>query len=237
MTGLRALRLTLRDLWQEAFVILSIGFIGGLLSLLIIPLPFVLAGTYGVALRIAGGRIAGWREWYEDARAHARFFYKWALLVALVVVVLLTNVNFYWNMAGSFGEVAGGVAMGLLIVWLLLQPYVPALYLLHHRLLAGDTPSPEAAPSREGALAEVVDGAPPGAAQRGPLGLRESLRRSIFLALRNPVATLLPWPLTFALLVAVGGLGLWPAALVLPALWAVYYTRAVALAVDVVEEL
>ena len=209
MTGLRALRLTLSDLWDEGFVLLSLGFIGGLLSLLIIPLPFVLAGYYGVALRIAGGRVAGWREWFRDARTHARFLYKWALLVAVVAAVLATNVDFYWKMSAAPAQVAGGVALALLVVWLLGQPFVPALHILHYRLQPQETPP----------------------------GVRQSLRLAARMALRNPVATLLPWPLTFLLLLAVGALGLWPAALVVPVLWVVFATHAVALAADVVEQI
>jgi hypothetical protein len=128
MDGLRALRLTALDFWEESFIILGTGLVGGLLSLLLLPIPFVLAAHYGIADRLSDERVISWRAWLEGGRAHALFFYKWFLLAVFVSVVFLGNVVFYSRFDASWAPVMRLVALSLLLLWLLPQPFVPALY-------------------------------------------------------------------------------------------------------------
>ena len=128
LDGIRALRLTALDLWEDSFTVLGTGLLGGMLSLLLLPLPFVLAGHYGVADRISEQRIVTGRIWFQCGRKHAPFFYKWMLLVALVSVILLGNIAFYQRLDASWTTIVSWLMMSLLFLWLLPQPLVPALY-------------------------------------------------------------------------------------------------------------
>lgn len=129
MNGLRALRLALEDVWEESFVVVGMGLIGGVLSLFILPIPFVLAGHYGVAHQIEQEQFAGWRLWIEKARSEAVFFYKWLFLVLLATILLAGNIYFYSQLDTSWGIALGWLAGGTLLLWLFPQPIVPALYL------------------------------------------------------------------------------------------------------------
>jgi hypothetical protein len=128
MIGLHALRLAINDLWEESSLVLSSALLGGLLSLLLFPFPFVLAAHYGTADRIGDQLVVSWRTWLQAGRAHARFFYKWFLLVAFVSLVFLSNLYFYSRFEAWWATALRWLVAGLLLFWLLPQPLVPALY-------------------------------------------------------------------------------------------------------------
>jgi hypothetical protein len=47
--GLYALRLTILDLWEESFLVSGLALLGGVLTLPLFPLPFVLTAHSGTA--------------------------------------------------------------------------------------------------------------------------------------------------------------------------------------------
>ena len=129
MSGLQALRRTLSDLWDESLFIILTGVLGGLLSLLLLPIPFVMAAHYNSALRISDRRVVSLRDWFRLGREHLSFFAKWALLAVVVAVVLAGNVYFYLRLTIEWAWLVGYAVLGLLFTWLLPQPFVPAFYL------------------------------------------------------------------------------------------------------------
>ena len=129
MTAWRALRLAFADVYDELLVLMGAGFLGGALSLLLIPFPLVLGGHYGALKRAAEGRIVSLGDWLSLARDNAGFFYKWVAVAVGVATVLVLNVPFYWRMGTAWGQIAGGVAAGIFLLWMLPQPFAPALYL------------------------------------------------------------------------------------------------------------
>lgn len=129
MTAWRALKLAFTDVYDELLVLMGAGILGGALSLLLIPFPLVLGGHYGALRRAAEGRIVSLGDWLSAAREHVGFFYKWAAVAVGVGTVLGLNIPFYWRMGTAWGQIAGGVAVGLFLLWMLPQPFAPALYL------------------------------------------------------------------------------------------------------------
>lgn len=129
MNGLRAIWLALRDVWYELSIVTLASLAGGLLSLLVVPLPFVLAAHYGLARRIVRGRAAGWRDWVEAGRTHARFFYKWVGLLALTVAIFAVDLRFYLQRPNTFLFLLFSFFMGFFLVWVFVQLLVPPLYL------------------------------------------------------------------------------------------------------------
>jgi hypothetical protein len=132
MTGLRALRLAIGDMWEESTMVVSIGLLGLLLSLFILPFPFVLAAHYGTADRVREGRFVSWRVWFQAGREQARFFYQWVILVTLVALTFVANFYFYQRFDGSWATALRWLMIGLLLLWLIPQPLVPALYIRQH---------------------------------------------------------------------------------------------------------
>ncbi|MDT8304855.1 MAG: hypothetical protein RRC07_02870 [Anaerolineae bacterium] len=125
----RAFRLAMGDLWESSILVVTGGLFGGLASILLIPLPFVLAAHYGSALRLAEQRVATWRTWLADARQETSFFVKWSLLLAVTIVISLVNVYFYGQMPFTGAVLLRWLMALLLLLWLLPQPFVPAIFL------------------------------------------------------------------------------------------------------------
>ena len=126
--ALRALRLAARDFWEESLTLILLGLIGGILIVLVLPIPFVLAAHYGVAARIPEQRTIGWRDWVAVGRAHAPFFYRWFLLVLGITLLFLGSAYFYTELGATWALALSGLSGGLLLLWWLPQPFVPALY-------------------------------------------------------------------------------------------------------------
>jgi hypothetical protein len=107
---------------------LLVGLAGGVLSLLVLPVPFVLAAHYATASRISEDRVATLRTWFEEGLANARFFYGWALVLLLLGVVLLSGILYYGRFATPWSLLLRWLCILFLTIWLLPQPLVAALY-------------------------------------------------------------------------------------------------------------
>lgn len=129
MSAIEALRRAFRDLWDESLLILLAGLVGGLLSLLILPIPYVLGAHYSMALRVSERRVTSLRDWFRLGRPHLRFFILWCLLAGGVAIVLLGNIIFYMRLQWEWAWILGYIMIGLFFTWLLPQPFVPAFYL------------------------------------------------------------------------------------------------------------
>lgn len=125
----RAFRLALGDLWESSILVVTAGLLSGLVAFLILPLPFILAAHYGSAARLAQQNVAGWRTWLADARRESRFFVVWTLLLLVTIAIFLSNVSFYSQLGGAGAAILRWVMLLLLMLWLLPQPFAPALYL------------------------------------------------------------------------------------------------------------
>jgi hypothetical protein len=125
----RAFRLALGDLWETSILVVTAGLLSGLVAFLLIPLPFIFAAHYGSAARLAEQNVASWRTWLADARRESRFFVNWTLLLLLTIAISLVNVYFYGQLTFAGANLLRWVMALLLFLWLLPQPFVPALYL------------------------------------------------------------------------------------------------------------
>lgn len=128
MVGLRALWEATLDMWEELFSLFVYSILGALLSLLIVPIPFVLGAHYGVSRRVVQMKVVSWRLWYENGREHWRFFYKWGALVAFTIVLIVVDVRFYGRVDVPLSGILQQVLVGLFLLWMAMQPFVPAFY-------------------------------------------------------------------------------------------------------------
>jgi hypothetical protein len=128
MDGLRAIRLAARDLWEESSLLVLAGLVGGVLSLLVLSLPFVLAAHYAAAARIAEDQVTTLRSWFEEGWASVGFHYQWFLLLILVSLLPLSGILFYGRFATAWALPLRWFCVLFLTIWLLPQPFVPALY-------------------------------------------------------------------------------------------------------------
>lgn len=163
MSTLDSLRRTLSDLWDEALLLTLTGVIGGILSIFLVTIPFVLASHYHTALRISQHRVVSLRQAirmmvFGLERRQIRFFVLWSLLVTFVAVVLVANVYFYLRLQYEWAWMLGYAFIGLFITWVLPQPFVPAFYL-----------------------------------QQSDRRLRTALRNTVILSVTEPISILLAW--------------------------------------------
>ncbi len=129
MYAIGALRQALSDLWEESLFIIVSGLLGGLFSILVLTIPLVFAAHYNAALRISERRVVSIRDWFRLSRENLRFFVAWALLAILIAVMLAGNVLFYMQLNVEWARLLAWAMGGLLITWVLPQPFVPAFYL------------------------------------------------------------------------------------------------------------
>lgn len=129
MTAIRAYgRATLTAL-EEIFSIFLYSIIGGILSLFLLPIPFVVAAHYGVAHRLAESRIVSWRIWFDEGRRHARFFYRWMALIAGSLLLAYVDIRFYGRADVPGAAIIQPLMAAVFVLWFVFQPLVPIIYL------------------------------------------------------------------------------------------------------------
>ncbi|GAP64682.1 hypothetical protein ARMA_3105 [Ardenticatena maritima] len=126
----------LRDLWDEAFLILLMGIVGGLLGMTVVLIPLVLMAHATLAWRIVNGYAVSWRDWVKGARQHWIFGYTWAFIVLAVTMVLLVNWQFYAIRDAAWARLMQGIIVGAFFVALAVLPMAPLFYVINqtHRL-------------------------------------------------------------------------------------------------------
>jgi hypothetical protein len=129
VVALGALRRSVADIWDEFLFLALSGLAGGLLSLLVVTIPLALAAHYGATLAISEQNVVSLRRWLAYGRQELRFFAKWFLLAFFVGLVLASNILFYLQFEAVWSSLVAALMAGLLLVWVLPQPFAPAFYL------------------------------------------------------------------------------------------------------------
>nr|WP_290665188.1 hypothetical protein [Ardenticatena sp.] len=126
----------LRDVWDEAFLILLMAVVGGVLSITVVLVPLVLMGHAMLAWRIVDGYAVSWRDWVNGARQHWLFGYTWAFIVLAVAMILLANWHFYGIREAAWARLMQGFVVGAFFVALAILPLAPLFYIVNqnHRL-------------------------------------------------------------------------------------------------------
>lgn len=111
--------------------VLQANLLPGVLVLLLAALPAApaTAGLYSVAERIADGRTASVRHFFEGLRAYATLSWKVYGLWTFGLIVIITNLFFYPSM-GSVGLILMALFLNLLVIWCGLLIYIGPLMLL-----------------------------------------------------------------------------------------------------------
>ena len=124
---------TTAPLWAAALYMLVDGqvWLAALATMLgTIPAGPMTMGLIAVAWRLADGRVSGFRDFFGAVWQHARvgwiLFGSWMLGFLLI----LFNLGYYGTLPGWVGVLLTTVAIYLLLFWLSLLIYAPALFLL-----------------------------------------------------------------------------------------------------------
>lgn len=122
-------RQSLRDFWEEMYILVLSNVIWLGLCLLVIPGPPATAGLYYLTNRVAHGRSVGLRTFFEGLR---RYFIKgwlWAMANAFFLAVMGANFSFYGRFQGFWVQFVQGLFLGAAVLWLTLQLYTFPLLL------------------------------------------------------------------------------------------------------------
>ena len=129
----RVLGESLRDTYTELPLLLQLNVVTLLLLLPLITAPPALLALWAVANKVARGEPISWADYYQALRGH--FGRAWAItsLHAGVLVGIVVNLWFYAPGNNPFGLSVQislyiqAIWIGLLLVWLLISQYIPAL--------------------------------------------------------------------------------------------------------------
>jgi len=100
--------------------------------LLIGVLPFgpATAGLYAVAERVADGRTASWRDFFQGVRTYAKLSWKVYGLWMLGLVLILVNLQFYQQMESPIGAFLNILFLYFGLIWFELLIYIGPLMLI-----------------------------------------------------------------------------------------------------------
>lgn len=97
-------------------------------SVLMFAIPPVLFGLFWLTYQISLGNAVKFGTFWDGAKQHRKTAYIWGGINLLVIVTLIANIVFYQQQPAAW---AGYVVMlfnGLLLVWIILQMMVLALF-------------------------------------------------------------------------------------------------------------
>lgn len=124
MRALRIFWLSLRDLYEELFTFAGLNLLWWLCAVVIVLLPPATAGLMYIANELAHERRIEWSMFLTGARLYFWRSYQVTLVSIGVVILLLTNIWFYVNVASGILQYLTILWIYLLIIWALAQLYV-----------------------------------------------------------------------------------------------------------------
>jgi uncharacterized membrane protein YesL len=116
MNAFKIIWKSMRAYYSELFSLVLMGVVTLIVSVLVIPAPFALAGLSYVAQRSVEGRSTKWRDYWEGVKHHGPRNALNALFTVVVYVLIAANIWFYNNPAVS--PLPERIAVWLTAFWL-----------------------------------------------------------------------------------------------------------------------
>lgn len=133
MTVLRVFWSSVKDVWEELFMLALMNLVTALLLVPIVTFPPALAGLWSVSNIAARGKSIAWSDYFD---AFKRYFGKsWALAGINIGVIATLGLNIWFYQAGNpplnLSDTASLMIRAfwtsLLVIWVFLQMYPMAL--------------------------------------------------------------------------------------------------------------
>ncbi|MBI3942074.1 MAG: hypothetical protein HY326_03605 [Chloroflexi bacterium] len=115
---------SIKDFWDELFVLMLLNLAWVIMALLIIPVPLATIGLYYVSNRVTQGRAVRFSLFWEGMRLYAGLAYR--LFIADIVVggILLFNTGFYGRQPGLLFAALQMLFLAFFLFWLSFQFYL-----------------------------------------------------------------------------------------------------------------
>ncbi len=107
---------SMRAYYSELISLVLMGIATLIVSLLVIPAPFALAGLWTVAQRAVEGRSTKWRDFWAGIKRHGPRNLLNTLLAVLIYFLIATNIWFYNN--PDISPLSPKIAVWLTAFWL-----------------------------------------------------------------------------------------------------------------------
>lgn len=127
MTGIESEKITFREslinIYYDLVPLVSLNIIWFLLTLPIVTAFPAAAGLYYATNQLAHQKGAGWKTFFDGFRIHFWLSWRWGLLNAIILIVLVSNIVFYGQLEAEWSVWLRGVIIGLSILWGIIQLY------------------------------------------------------------------------------------------------------------------
>jgi uncharacterized membrane protein YesL len=127
MTGIESEKVTFREslinIYYDLVPLVSLNIIWFLLTLPIVTAFPAAAGLYYATNQLAHQKGAGWKTFFDGFRIHFWLSWRWGLLNAIILIVLVSNIVFYGQLEAEWSVWLRGVIIGLSILWGIIQLY------------------------------------------------------------------------------------------------------------------
>jgi uncharacterized membrane protein YesL len=128
MIALKAVWQSIKNLYEDLMLLATIGLVWWVGTLLIVPGPAVNAGLAHVAHRIVHEERVNFSIFWQETRSSLGKAWKLAAVNLLALVLIATNILFYWQFEGWVRYVVVAWAY-IALLWLAMQLYLfPLLY-------------------------------------------------------------------------------------------------------------
>jgi uncharacterized membrane protein YesL len=123
------------DLYYMSIPIISLNLYWLLLTLPVVTAPAAVMALFYCTNQMVKGDSAGWPEFWEGFRKYFWISLGWFLLDAAAIGILAMNIWFYQaQFTATWATIVDGLMIGILVVWLVVQFYVPAVLLMQEKV-------------------------------------------------------------------------------------------------------
>ena len=127
MTGIEPEKVTFREtlinLYYDLVPLVSLNIIWFLLTLPIVTAFPAAAGLYYATNQLAHQKGAGWKTFFDGFRIHFWLSWRWGLLNVIIILVAVSNIQFYGQLKAEWSVWLRGVIIGLSILWGIITLY------------------------------------------------------------------------------------------------------------------
>jgi len=122
------------DAYYQLIPLISINLYWFLLTLPVVTAPASLMALFATTNQMAKGDAVGWEDFWGAFRKFFWTGWLWILVDGLVLGVLIMNVWFYrYYITTDWAFLVGGLMIGLTILWVIVQCYVPAVLTMQEK--------------------------------------------------------------------------------------------------------
>jgi uncharacterized membrane protein YesL len=120
---------TIRDLWEEMFILIFCNLVWVLAMIPIVTLPAATGALFYLTHKIADGRAVNFADFKYGFRHYFRQSSLLGLANLVIIVLILVNLTFYGRFEGMLFRLVQIVFLYLLVIWLMMQLYIFPLLL------------------------------------------------------------------------------------------------------------